>query len=109
MWLLVEHFGIEGAALAWTLRIGADALLLFFFSRRLMGLGRWFGPQEKAALALAVFSLLPAMLPMGPPARIGGVLGALVLFGGIGWLRFLSTEERGAVLRLFRKGELPSG
>jgi O-antigen/teichoic acid export membrane protein len=109
MWLLIAHFGIEGAALAWTLRIAADALLLFFFSRRLMGLGRWFGPRERAALILALFSLLPAMLPMGPEARAGGVLGVLVLFGGIGWLRLLSTEERGAVLRLLRKGELPSG
>jgi O-antigen/teichoic acid export membrane protein len=36
LWALIRAYGIEGAAIAWTVRVGLDALALFLLSRRLL-------------------------------------------------------------------------
>jgi O-antigen/teichoic acid export membrane protein len=38
LWLLIQHAGLPGAALAWTLRVGADCLGLLWFARSLHGM-----------------------------------------------------------------------
>jgi O-antigen/teichoic acid export membrane protein len=75
VWLTASH-GIQGAAAAWALRVGADALVLFVASRRLLpdrrglGLAAWLGVGGAACLTAAT-------LPAGTVARIwiaGGLL-----------------------------------
>lgn len=36
LWLCIKHYGLTGAAIAWTLRAGIDAILLGFFSVKLL-------------------------------------------------------------------------
>jgi O-antigen/teichoic acid export membrane protein len=54
-WFLITHFGVAGAALAWTIRVGFDAGLLFLASKRVL---RDFLPPEP------------------PPAELAAVLGS---------------------------------
>lgn len=38
LWLGLHYFGLEGAAVAWSLRVAVDALLLFFATGQIVGL-----------------------------------------------------------------------
>jgi O-antigen/teichoic acid export membrane protein len=49
-WYLIRHFGVGGAALAWSIRVGFDAGLLFIMSRRVL---RDFLPTQAAPGELA--------------------------------------------------------
>ena len=102
-WVLIHRLGIEGAAIAWTLRVLADAVLLFALVRRLL-------PEEPVAargLRYVAAAALPALglavLPTGLAARgliLALVLGALV---PVVWLGVLSAGERGLVRGRFER------
>ena len=49
-WYLIRHFGVGGAALAWSIRVGFDAGLLFIMSKRVL---RDFLPTQAAPGELA--------------------------------------------------------
>ncbi len=49
-WFLITHYGVSGAALAWTIRVGLDAGVLFIASRRVL---RDFLPTRPAPGSLA--------------------------------------------------------
>lgn len=100
LWLLIDRFGLVGAAAAWTLRVGVDALLMFHLAglrwRRLwtllpaglllvmahMAVGRWSpGLLSAAAAAVGAAALvIMAGLVVDRPLRT-------VLLGLIGCLR----------------------
>jgi O-antigen/teichoic acid export membrane protein len=108
VWWLVGSFYITGAALAWTLRVGVDAALLFGACGRLSLLsGRALAahrlPQTgllataagAAALALGLFSVA-LWLRAGAAAIIAAVLTMAAWF----WL--LNQADRSQVLNLIR-------
>ncbi len=94
LWLLKRH-GIEGAALAWVLRIILDTVALFYLMNKKI-LPEMRGTIEK--LTLAVFaSCLLAYLPTCSSQLILKILSAslaLVLFLWGGWSLLLKTEEK---------------
>ncbi|MBX3295948.1 MAG: oligosaccharide flippase family protein [Acidobacteria bacterium] len=61
VWFLSAWYGAVGAALAWSLRVGIDALVQFILARRFTGL--WFAiPNWWALLIAIVVIFLPAVL-----------------------------------------------
>lgn len=68
LWFALKHYGIAGAAVAWTLRVTADGILLLWVTKRLIPLASKFvlhlsGWAVAASITLAVCAY-PASLPL---------------------------------------------
>jgi O-antigen/teichoic acid export membrane protein len=105
LWWGVRARGVEGAAIAWTLRAAADALVLLLAADRAVppraGPG-WRAPALAAAtLAFAVAGALQA--PLGKAAFL---LSALAAAAVLSWTFVLSAEER-ALARTHLRRVLP--
>jgi O-antigen/teichoic acid export membrane protein len=94
LWVLVKSHGITGAAIAWSLRIGIDTILLFSLSRRflrpLSDEPNTTGYYMIAAVVLLVCFML---LPRGVSAYVVCSI-TLMLFMATGWKLLLSVNER---------------
>jgi O-antigen/teichoic acid export membrane protein len=106
-WLIVID-GVEGAAIAWTLRMVADAAALFvisaqFFPSTAPTIRSIFGMFAMAAAGVVV----GIWLPNGRASLLFLVL-ALLIFSAVTWSRLLSADEK-SVLRSGPKAiwELP--
>jgi O-antigen/teichoic acid export membrane protein len=97
---VTRRFGLEGAALAWTLRVVVDALLLFAISYRLLPQARELAARLGAAVASAFAIFYGITLASSPAAR--ALIAAAVLLGAAGavWFRVLVEDER-TILRGF--------
>lgn len=102
MWLLIKAFGIEGAAVAWVLRVTVDAFLLFYLTQRLL-------PFPKLTLKSMALALVLALLTLGLASLLGGqmvkalfVSAAMVIFCLCTWVFILSPEERMQMLEYKR-------
>ena len=98
MWFLVKNFGITGAALAWTIRVGIDAALLFGASwkvykitpRSLVENNFWIGFLALTTLVISL--LIMQWLSDGIVSRVSV---STVLIGFYGWVvwRFVFDAE----------------
>lgn len=80
LWLLIQHAGLPGAALAWALRVGVDCLALLWFAGALRGM---------ALRALPAVGLMT--LSFGVAVVIGPASGAAVVLGSILGVAFLTV------------------
>jgi O-antigen/teichoic acid export membrane protein len=104
LWFLLKHMGIAGAALAWTLRVTADALLLFiavFWLKVVSWRGFVRNGLQKSAAVVSGFGLLLAGL--GLAAQSGWMRESfsaiLVLaFGLAAWGYVLDPRDKQIVL-----------
>jgi O-antigen/teichoic acid export membrane protein len=94
LWWLVRTRGIEGAAIAWSVRVSVDALLLFALAMRLL-------PSQRPALfrmailpAIAVLTLVATALLQGPIMKTLFLGGTILCFLVLTWFRILTPEER---------------
>ena len=100
MWFMISRFGIEGAAMAWTVRVVFDTFTLFVMSHFLLpgiSLNRLATlPWLVVTISLIAIALLPALLS----TRV--VLGTLSIAGFLiaAWFYMLSAEDRALVSRL---------
>jgi O-antigen/teichoic acid export membrane protein len=114
--LLVKTWGITGAALAWTLRCGADWLFYEIATRRAVGRSAEdFGEEERTRrllwLTLAFACSLGLTLwvsQMGWPVVIALVAVTLLAYAVVGWFKVLSDEERRAWLAMLSRARLRS-
>lgn len=92
--LLLENYGIEGAAAAWAARAAVEAAVLLLMVRRL-------SPRSTAALArmaptavvaAAAFALASQLT--GIAAKLAFVAVMLVAFAPLAWFRILGLDER---------------
>ena len=105
---LASAFGLDGVAMAWTLRLAVDtAALIWFAARRL--------PQLDVELRGTVAVFIVLLLMLGLVATVQRVqtklaVDAVVLVGFalIGWLRVLRAEERDMVRRWLRTFAAPA-
>lgn len=94
LWLAMSQWGVVGAAAAWTLRAGVDALAMFVVSTWLQnGLGRTL-KQEGLIVALALLALALGTLPSDAIARIIFTTITMACFGFLAWRYQLSFSER---------------
>jgi len=114
-WLLVSRWGIAGAAAAWTLRVGIDALLLFgaafkvyrFSPRLLAANGTTVASFALVMLAGMAYGLktLAGALPLFFQSLL--IIMLLALFTWFSWKSILNASDRGAVLKavkLWKRG-----
>jgi O-antigen/teichoic acid export membrane protein len=109
--LLVKSWGITGAALAWTLRCGADWLYYEIATRRAVGRSAEDFAEEKRTRRLLWLTLALALTlgltvwssQMRWPVVIGLVALALFAYGIVGWSKVLSDEERRAWLAVLSR------
>jgi O-antigen/teichoic acid export membrane protein len=106
-WYLVSEIGITGAAAAWTIRVTADAGLLFWGASRLTGTGAARDRSGQVTLALTLGATLAAWavtaLVAAPSARITVFLVAIVAAAP------LLRRYRSAVACLQAASALPEG
>jgi O-antigen/teichoic acid export membrane protein len=101
LWWLTRTWGIEGAAIAWTARAGADAVLLFLLTRKVLPgrlLGGWRRVWPVLAASGAAFAVAGVMHGTAPRAAFVAVV--LLAFALLAWERLLGPEERGWLRRL---------
>jgi len=90
LWLGLSHFGVEGAAWAWTARAGADAALLFLASRASFNNLLPLAPAAGAVLLACV----GALTIFAEPLLRGSAGAALVVFALVWALRAAPPELR---------------
>jgi O-antigen/teichoic acid export membrane protein len=94
LWWLLQRFGIEGVAMAWTARVVVDTILLVLVCSRLSGAGgaiAWsFGRLVIPSLAVLG---LGAYLP-GTESRVILVGFGLCAFAVLSWRFVVTSEER---------------
>jgi O-antigen/teichoic acid export membrane protein len=91
---LIHADGIEGAAIAWSVRMAVDALALFFMARRLLPASGPVGPRTVGLLAAAPATLLLAVVPQGLVPKAAFLLVAILSFVLVTWFLILTPEER---------------
>jgi O-antigen/teichoic acid export membrane protein len=103
LWLLVPVLGAEGAALAWTLRVLIDAVLLFSVSRRAYPGGGVRLAPVAAAMTIGIGALAAGCFLTSAAARVGYGSLTLGLFALYGWRQLLTAHERLALARAFNR------
>jgi O-antigen/teichoic acid export membrane protein len=94
LWWMIRTRGIEGAALAWCVRVAVDALFLFVLAGRLLP-----GPHRVRlrttplpVMALVLLALAAGL--RGPVVKSSFLFGTILCFGLVSWFRILTPEER---------------
>ena len=93
LWWMLTHFGIEGAAIAWLLRVSVDMVVLFFMAHRLMPCAGFLS-RLSVYLGVALFALLLGVLLHGAMWKGVYILTAPAIFAITAWSVILSPEER---------------
>jgi O-antigen/teichoic acid export membrane protein len=116
-WMLVQTWGITGAALAWTIRVSLDGVLLFLASRRVLGMSltHAFYLQGKRVLivlsGLVVVTLALWSAHFHLAIAFAFALVILATFTLVVWRLVLGHDERSAIRRaagLMRRRPEPS-
>jgi O-antigen/teichoic acid export membrane protein len=109
-WLLVSHWGIAGAAAAWTVRVTLDALLLFVATFKVCQLS----PRLLATNGLTLASLallLLACIAYGLKSLAGTLplfvqsvlfVALFSLFAWLVWRKVLDASDKGVILKLIK-------
>lgn len=93
VWLLTRHFGIRGTAIAWTIRVIVDGVLLFWVADRLLDRSlRLDVVMGSVTAILSVFAV--AMTEMNLAIKLVGYLLVLAFFFAITWLVLLINERQ---------------
>jgi O-antigen/teichoic acid export membrane protein len=103
LWLFMQQWGIVGAAAAWTLRVGFDAVALFVMSALLESeLSRTL-KRDALILALALAVLALGCWPSGLVTKIVFTAIVLIGFSVLAWRWLLSADERRRVATVLRR------
>lgn len=106
-WALSTHWGVLGAAMAASLRMGVDALAVFLLAWQ--GTARGPGGLGRLTLwaALVVVLLAGSLLPQTWPMALAYTLLCLGLFGWLAWRQLVTAAERGQLLAALGFGDRP--
>jgi len=95
LWWLTRRHGIEGAAIAWTVRVSIDAVALFAMSKRFLPGGTPFRPRTSVALISSLVVLTLAAQVKDPIFKGIFLLLTIVAFVLATWFAVFTPEERG--------------
>lgn len=97
VWYLTKYFGIEGTAVAWTLRAIVDCALLFWSVERLLGrISRLKTVLAGTGSVAVVFSVSMACVTL--PQKIVALAAEGILYVLVTWSVLLGAEERSFLL-----------
>jgi O-antigen/teichoic acid export membrane protein len=94
IWVLTKHWGIEGAAIAWGIRVTMDAMLLFYFTYKLLPNKPTFLPKLAITVSGGLLMLYLSTLPQSLMIRGVFLCVSLTAFGLMSWFRGLGLVER---------------
>jgi O-antigen/teichoic acid export membrane protein len=104
LWFLMRHFGIEGVAVAWLLRVVLDYLLMFSIARRLFGGEPAAGHCTASGILIYSSLFLSAALFLSAipysEARIPLGISMVVLAPYLVWRFILGQDDRTSVRKL---------
>lgn len=91
---LLKGFGIEGAAIAWTIRIGIDLVARVAIAERLVPVLRPILRSMLCMLAVASLALALPLLVAGPLDRIVAMILSVAVFALAAWFWGFSSDEK---------------
>lgn len=94
LWWLIKTHGIEGAAIAWSLRAGVDTVLLFVLADWLASGPPLLNWRTGAFASLCVGALLVGTLPGALVWKAGVVLVLVAGFAVVMWMFVFTPEDR---------------
>jgi O-antigen/teichoic acid export membrane protein len=100
LWWAVHHYGIVGAAVAWTARVLVDGVLLFLMASRFLGKRPGLIKRTAVGLMVAMAALVVPLLLDGRWPRLLAVCMIVVVMVPSVWYLGLADDERGSVLAL---------
>ncbi|MCP9455877.1 MAG: flippase [Nitrospira sp.] len=98
-WWVIGQFGIVGAAVVWTARVGLDALILFLMAQRRLSSKLAVCSGGIAWVVSAAVCLLVVAMPHSFMLRVTLALGIMFLFAVAVWVYLFDANER----RILRK------
>jgi O-antigen/teichoic acid export membrane protein len=101
-WWLIRERGIEGAALAWVVRVLLDAVLLFVVAESLLE-RKGLNQSMSAFVSIAMCILVAASLIATLMAKLTFVFLVFCIFLMGAWFLFLNSEDRAVVNTLRRR------
>lgn len=107
IWLLARAYGLQGVAIAWTLRVAIDAMGLLALARRGLGLRvlPTAGARWAALLMLVTLAWAAALSSTG--GRVLYVSFALLVFAPFAWYVLLTPNERDGLQDWIRQPTAP--
>jgi len=106
VWILTMRYGIEGTAIAWTVRTTCDCALLFWAVERYVGKI----PRQKSIVAGIItitVALAVAMLNMSLPLKLVLSVIGMTSYAVAVWSLGLGTNERAFLLKRIVRGATP--
>jgi O-antigen/teichoic acid export membrane protein len=94
LWFMVKHYGVQGAAIAWTARVLLDATFLLFAGQHFLRRQDRFTGRMGAAIACALILFWAATWPSTLPQRAVLLAAVLLLLLGMSLIFFLPEERR---------------
>ncbi|MFW6147000.1 MAG: flippase [Thermodesulfobacteriota bacterium] len=109
VWYLIGTYGIEGAAIAWAVRVGIDAAFLFTMAQRLLPgkIDRGVRIIVPVAAALFIFGL--GSMQVSILIKAGFIVSTFIVFLLNSWFLLLAPDERELVSGVFRNGRSSEG
>lgn len=102
LWWLVAAYGIEGAAIAWVVRIVIDTGFLFGIAHRFLPAKKSTMLRAIVTIGVALLILAVATFPVGLAMKGLFLLLILPAFATITWFFVLIAEERAFILDRFK-------
>ena len=99
---LIAVYGATGAAIAWVVRVSADAILLFVFSQRVLVSEDLHLSQVAAAGSAAVLAMAAGALLPGVGTKAGLVTVVVATFAIVAWRRVLRPSEKELLTSVFK-------
>jgi O-antigen/teichoic acid export membrane protein len=106
VWILTKHLGVEGTAIAWTLRTTIDCALLFWAVERFVGKI----PRQKSIVAGIItitVALVVAMLNMSLPLKLVVSAIGMISYAAFVWFVMLGASERELLQKRIAGGASP--
>lgn len=94
LWFLLEKFGILGAAVAWSVRVGIDTILMYFVTIKIFPETTRIAKHMSLSLILGLLLLFAAFFPSGIMQKVIFLVFFLSFFVTISWMLLLSMDER---------------
>lgn len=104
LWWGIREYGILGAAIAWTVRVALDTVLLFAVSRHLLALHGAAAAHIAIGLTVLTVALALPLLAEAALARGAIVLMLGVLFTFVTWCWVLAPDERARIKAAYPHG-----
>lgn len=102
LWMLVRTYGITGAAMAWTLRVAVDAVVLLGIADWILGISGAVWRRTAPMMAAALVTLAGAASVEGLAHRALICSGAALCLLVGGWTGLLRPAERALILSAVR-------